>query len=250
MTPLLEIRELKLTLGAFTLGKVSLSLARGDYMVLLGPSGCGKTTLLRAVAGLFRVGKGQLWLEGSDCGSTPPHKRRVSYVSQTTDLFPHLNVERNISFGLDYLDLTRRERRARVERIAEQLGISGLLQRETTNLSGGESKRVALARGLVMNPRILLLDEPLSGVDEYARSGMFDTLKMIHDELGTATIHVTHDRDEALAMGEHCAVMRSGLVEQAGTLDDLFNAPKTTFVAKFLGSRTVATQAQEGHEHG
>ena len=108
MTPALEIRKLKLTLGAFTLGELSLSLARGDYMVLLGPSGCGKTSLLRVVAGLLRAGKGRLWLEGADCGDTPPHKRRVSYVSQITDLFPHLNVERNISFGLDYLDLTSR----------------------------------------------------------------------------------------------------------------------------------------------
>jgi len=233
---LLEIRRLKLRLGEFTLGEIFLRLARRDYMVLLGPSGCGKTTLLRAVAGLFRLPPGRLWLEGADIGSLPPHKRGIGYVSQTTDLFPHLSVEQNIGFGLRYLGLTRAERRERVERMAEMLGVEGLLRRNTVNLSGGEGKRVALARGLVIDPRILLLDEPLNGVDHYARAGMFDVLRMIHDDLGTATIHVTHDREEAWAVGGRYAVMRDGLIEQSGTPDELLNAPKTPFVAEFLGA--------------
>jgi len=232
---LLEIRRLKLRLGEFALGEIFLRLARGDYMVLLGPSGCGKTTLLRAVAGLFGLPPGRLWLDGVDIGSLPPQKRRIGYVSQTTDLFPHLSVEQNIGFGLRYLGLTRAERRERVERMAKMLGVSGLLKRNTINLSGGEGKRVALARGLVVNPRILLLDEPLNGVDHYAREGMFDVLRMIHDELGTATIHVTHDREEAWAVGGRYAVMREGLIEQTGTSDELLNAPKTPFVEAFLG---------------
>lgn len=250
MTPLLEIRKLKLGLGAFTLGEMSLALAPGDYLVLLGPSGCGKTSLLRAVAGLLPVGRGQLWLEGTDCGNTPPHRRRVSYVSQSTDLFPHLNVAQNIGFGLSYLALSRTERRRRIERISAQFGIAGLLGRETANLSGGESKRVALARGLVVNPRVLLLDEPLSGVDEHARAGMFEALKMIHDELGTATVHVTHDRVEAAAMGGRCAVMRAGRIEQEGALEELLRRPRTEFVAEFLGRGRQAPQAGAGSGDG
>ena len=235
MNPLLEIRDLKMRLGAFRLGPIDLALRTGDYMVLLGPSGCGKTTLLRCVAGMHRSLPERLFLAGSDMAGVPPHRRHVSYVSQTTDLFPHLTVERNIAFGLAYLKLPRRERRARVARMADLLGLAALLDRNVTALSGGESKRVALARGLVVSPRMLLLDEPLSGVDHHARSGMFEILKMIHDELGTATLHVTHDREEAWAVARQCAVMRDGRVEQSGTLRELVDAPASPFVERFLG---------------
>jgi len=239
LPPLLEVRELSLRLGDFTLGKLSFSLERDDYMVLLGPSGCGKTSLLRTIAGVYRAAPGRLFLDGKDIGDWPPQRRRISYVSQTADLFPHLDVGGNIAFGLRYLGLTRAERRRRVERIADLFGIGSLLRRDATTLSGGEAKRAALARGLVVEPRILLLDEPLAGVDPGARAGMFGVLGMIHDELHTATIHVTHDRDEARAMGRRCAVMRAGRIEQCGSLEELFRAPRTRFVAEFLGEGTV-----------
>jgi len=240
LAPLLEIRRLHLDLGGFALAEISLSLERGDYLVLLGPSGCGKTTLLKAVAGVYRTGAGQLFLEGEDVGGWPPQRRRVSYVSQTADLFPHLDVGGNIAFGLRYLGLRRTERRRRVERMAELLGIGSLLSRWPATLSGGEAKRVALARGLVLTPRVLLLDEPLAGVDPGARAAMFGVLRMIHEDLRTATIHVTHDRDEARAMGQRCAIMRSGRIEQVGSLDELIAAPLTPFVAEFIGGAAFA----------
>lgn len=223
--------------GEFRLGELWLSLAPGDYLVLLGPSGCGKTTLLRVVAGVYGVAPGRLFLAGQDLADVPPQERHISYVSQTNDLFPHLSVKANIAFGLSYLPLTAGERERRVRRMAGLLDIAGLLDRSPVMLSGGESKRVALARGLVMNPRMLLLDEPLDGVDHNARAGMFDVLRMIHEELGTATIHVTHDRRDARALGRRCAVMREGRIEQVGSAEELFERPGTEFVAEFLDDR-------------
>lgn len=235
MVPLLELRNLNLRVGMFALEKISLSLLRGDYLVLLGPSGCGKTTLLRAIVGAHPAPQGALFLEGEDAGSLPVHLRRLGYVAQTVDLFPHMDVASNIRFGLAYLPISKREKELRFERIVALLGVQELLSRRPANLSGGEGKRVALARSLAVGPRALLLDEPLSGIDEYARPEMLRTLKMLHDELGTATIHVTHDRDEARGIGGRCAVMRAGRIEQAGTTEEIFTAPATRFVAEFLG---------------
>ena len=224
-------------LNGFALQGISLSLMRGDYLVLLGPSGCGKTTLLRTLVGAHSVEAGQLFLEGEEAGSLPPHLRRIGYVAQSADLFPHMDVAANIRFGLAYLPLTAQEKRLRFERIVELLGVRALLSRRPANLSGGEGKRVAMARSLVVAPRALLLDEPLSGIDEHARPEMLRTLLMLHDELGTATIHVTHGRDEARRIGGRCAVMRAGWIEQAGTAEEIFRAPATPFVAEFLGAK-------------
>jgi len=237
VTPLLELRNLTVRLNGFALQGISLSLMRGDYLLLLGPSGCGKTTLLRTLVGAHPVGAGQLFLEGEDAGGLPPHRRRIGYVAQTVDLFPHMDVAANIRFGLAYLPLAAEEKDLRFERIVELLGVRGLLGRSTANLSGGEGKRVAMARSLVVNPRALLLDEPLSGIDEFARPEMLRTLRMLHDELGTATIHVTHDRDEARRIGGRCAVMRAGRIEQVGMTEEIFRAPTTPFVAEFLGTK-------------
>jgi ABC-type Fe3+/spermidine/putrescine transport system ATPase subunit len=250
LKPWLEIRKLKLKIGDFIFGPVSLALEQGDYLVLLGPSGCGKTTLLRALAGVFEVAPERLFLLGHDVGCVPPQKRHVSYVTQTNDLFPHLSVRKNIAFGLRYLKLSHEERESRIHRMAGLLGIDALLDRNPATLSGGEAKRVALARGLVVTPRVLLLDEPLDGVDHNARAGMFEVLRMIHDELGTATIHVTHDRREARALGQGCAVMREGRIEQIGTLHELFHHPATEFVADFLGDGAPVAERDRIEDHG
>lgn len=246
--PLLELEGLGLRVGAFALRNVSLRLGGGDYLVLLGPSGCGKTTLLRAIAGYYRTGADVIRLSGRPVGNVPPHKRGVGYVAQTVDLFPHMDVAHNVAFGLRYLRLPRRERRRRLDRIVDLLGLRPLLERHPAMLSGGESKRASLARSLVVEPRILLLDEPLSMLDPNARAAMLGTLRTIHRELGTATIHVTHEREEAWALAERgpdgreagrVAVMRDGVIEQAGPVEELFRRPGSRFVAEFLGGANV-----------
>ena len=239
MNPLLEMNDLSLKLGDFTLGPLSLSLAPGDYLVLLGPSGCGKTSLLRTVAGVYPIASGRVRMDGCDVGHLPPQKRSVGYVAQTANLFPHLNVAKNVAFGLAYLSLSSKEKQRRFERMVSLLGLQDFLERRPATLSGGESRRVALARSLVVNPRVLLLDEPLSMLDHNARTNMLDILMMIHDELGTATIHVTHDREEAWALNQRCAVMRQGRIEQSGSVNELFRQPNTRFVAEFLSGSNV-----------
>ena len=245
MSALLSIADLKMTFGAFTLGPISLDLARGDYLVLLGPSGCGKTSLVRAIAGLERLREsddadgGRLVLDGVDITRLAPHKRHLGYVAQKTDLFPHLDVAGNIAFGLRYASGCADDKRKRRDRIVDLLGVEHLLARDTATLSGGESKRVGLARCLVLAPKVLLLDEPLSMLDPNARADMLDILMMIHDELNTAAVHVTHDREEAWTLGGRCAVMRDGRIEQDGTVAGLFRRPKTRFVARFLGGANV-----------
>jgi len=246
--PLLELADLSLRVGEFALRDVSLQLGGGDYLVLLGPSGCGKTTLLRAIAGYYRTGADMIRLSGRPIGVMPPHRRRVGYVAQTVDLFPHMDVARNVAFGLRYLRLPRRERRRRLDRIVDLLGLRPLLERHPAMLSGGESKRASLARSLAVEPRVLLLDEPLSMLDPNARAAMLGTLRTIHRELGTATIHVTHEREEAWALAERgpdgreagrVAVMRDGVIEQAGPVEELFRRPTSRFVAEFLGGANV-----------
>lgn len=251
MQPFLELRRLRITLGDFVLGEISLTLACGDYLVLLGPSGCGKTTLLRAIAGLYRLGAGCLFLGERDIGCLPPQRRGVGYVAQTADLFPHLTVAENIAFGLRYTRGSTEEKRRWQARIVDLLGVRHLMSRWPGTLSGGESRRVALARSLVVNPRVLLLDEPLGMLDSQARAEMLNVLRCVHAELGTATIHVTHDREEAWAIAGRCAVMRAGRIEQVGTVEELFRQPRTRFVAEFLGGGNVfpARFERRGHRY-
>ena len=239
MPPLLEIRDLHLVLGDFVLGRLSLALDPGDYLLLLGPSGCGKTSVLRTIAGFHRVDEGVIRLDGAEITTVSPRRRRVGYVAQAIDLFDHLTVRENIAFGLRYRGMTRAARESAFERIVGLLGLRELLGRYPSTLSGGESKRVALARSLVVQPRVLLLDEPVSVLDYNARAEMLGILRALHEELGTATIHVTHDWEEAWAFESRCAVMRSGRIEQVGDVNELFRAPRTRFVAEFLGFANV-----------
>lgn len=239
MTALLEIRGLSLALGAFKLGPLSLILAAEEYLVLLGPSGCGKTTLLEAIAGTHPMETSVIRIDGVDAGSAPPEKRGVGYVSQDADLFPHLTVAENVSFGLAYTNAPAGELESRYKRIVEVTGVKDLLGRYPANLSGGESRRVALARALVVEPRLLLLDEPLSMLDPNARTEMLNVLETVHAEMKTAAIHVAHDREEAWSIGGRCAVMRDGRIVQTGTIGELSRRPKTRFVAEFLGGVNV-----------
>ena len=217
------------------LRNISLSIDRGELLVLLGPSGSGKTTLLRILAGLERADEGKVVIDGKDAASIPPERRDLAMVFQNGALHPHLTARENISLGLKLRKLSRHEIEARVTAIADRLGLQILLDRLPRELSGGERQRVALARALVRQPRILLLDEPLSHADAPRRVQLRRELAELHAELGTTVIHVTHDQEEALALGDRVAVLREGTLQQVGTPRDLYDRPANVFVAGFLG---------------
>jgi ABC-type sugar transport system ATPase subunit len=201
-------------------------------MAVLGPSGSGKSTLLRAIAGLEPVDAGRVLLDGADQARVAPAQRGVAMVFQSFALFPHLNVERNIAFGLR----ARREPVDGVAAVARSLRLDGLLDRRPGQLSGGERQRVALARALVAGPRVLLLDEPLSNLDAQLRASARAEIRRVQERTGVTTLHVTHDQDEALALGHRVAVLHEGRIVQVGTPDDLWERPASTWVARFVGT--------------
>lgn len=244
MNSYFRIDGLEFPVGDFRLGPVRLDLDRTDYLALLGPTGCGKTTLIKCIIGALGRIPGKIFLGGRDIGLLPPNKRKVGYVAQVGDLFAHLTVGRNISFGLRYLGLSSQERR---ERLKRYLGLFGLEKKENqpaATLSGGESKKVALARSLIVEPDLLLLDEPLGMLDHNERKEMIDVLEMIHLELQTTTVHVTHDRYEAWSIARVCAVMNEGKVLEKGSVAELFRTPSTRFVAEFLGGVNIFRAGQ------
>ncbi|MCU0724196.1 MAG: ABC transporter ATP-binding protein [Planctomycetes bacterium] len=239
MNTLLSIEGLTLARGGFVLGPVSLALGPGERLVLLGPSGGGKTTLLRCLCGLAAPDEGRIRLQGRDVSDLPPERRDVGYVPQAATLFPHLDVAGNVAFGLRSIGLPAGERAARVAGVLELLGIAPLARRRTAGLSGGEAKRVALARSLVLRPSLLLLDEPLAGLDGRARDSMAEALREAWESTRTATIHVTHDREEAWLLAGRCAVMDGGRLMQDGPIEEVFRRPANRFVAEFLGGGNV-----------
>jgi ABC-type sugar transport system ATPase subunit len=204
----------------------------GELVAVLGPSGSGKSTLLRAIAGLEPVDGGRVLIDGGDQAAVPPARRGVAMVFQSFALFPHLSVERNIAFGLR----ARGETTAHVVATARSLGLERLLDRRPAELSGGERQRVALARALVAGPRVLLLDEPLSNLDAPLRSGARAEIRRVQERTGVTTLHVTHDQDEALALGNRVAVLHEGRVVQVGTPDELWERPASTWIARFVGT--------------
>lgn len=228
-------------LGDFALGPLSLSLEPGGYLVLLGPSGCGKTSLLKALCGLQPLSGGNIRLGGHEIGDRPPERRRVGYLAQVSQLFPHLDVAGNIAFALGYSPLPPAERDRLFARLVALIELQPLLRRHTHNLSGGESRRVALARCLAASPRLLLLDEPLSMLDPGTRESMLRIIRRLHRETGMSAVHVTHDREEARAFEDSgtCALMRAGRLEQVGPVEKVFRFPETGFAASFLGAGNV-----------
>lgn len=241
-----QIDELEAIYGAFRLGPLSLEMQPNEYLVILGPTGCGKTSLLRSIAGTYRRGTGKIALDSRPIESLPPQKRNVGYVTQTGDLFPHLTVRENIAFGLRYQRVNAAEKHRRLTRFLDLFGLTHLADRSASTLSGGESKRTAMARSLVIKPRLLLLDEPLGMLDHNGRKEMLQVLRMIHDELQTTTIHVTHDRHEAWGIAQTCAVMNKGRIVQTGSVAELFRKPKSRFVAEFLGGTNIFKANFEG----
>lgn len=235
----LVLRDATYTAGRFHLGPLSLQIPPQAWFMLLGPSGSGKTTLLRLIAGVNTAPLGMISLDGRDIGPLPPEARRVAYVSQYGDIFPHLTVAENIEFGLHFKRHSRAERASRVQRLLDLFGIAHLATRSAATVSGGESRRVAIARALAPEPALLLLDEPLSMLDPNGRIELQACLSKVHRELGTATIHVTHDRDEAWLMGTRCGVLLGGKLVQEGPVTDVFRRPSSRAAAHFLGAANI-----------
>ena len=220
---------------------VTLSIAEGEFFGLLGPSGCGKTTLLRMLAGFESPDAGQLLLDGRDLVGVKPYRRPVNMMFQSYALFPHMNVERNVAYGLRMEGVPRREALARAHEALALVQLEGLAGRRPTQLSGGQKQRVALARALVKRPRVLLLDEPLSALDRQIRGEMQIELKRIQHTVGVTFVVVTHDQEEALTMADRIAVMEHGKVIQIGAPETLYESPGTPFVARFLGDSNLFT---------
>jgi putative spermidine/putrescine transport system ATP-binding protein len=214
---------------------VDLGINKGEFVSLLGPSGCGKTTILRMVAGFEQPNSGTIAVEGRDLTALPPNQRKVGMVFQAYALFPNMNVADNIGFGLKIAGTPRPQRDARVEEMLKLIGLSGFGKRFPFELSGGQQQRVALARALAPNPRMLLLDEPLSALDAKIRVSLREQIRQIQRDLGITTIFVTHDQEEALSISDRIVVMNAGNVEQFGTPFEIYNRPATKFVATFVG---------------
>jgi multiple sugar transport system ATP-binding protein len=215
---------------------IDLTANEGEFLVLLGPSGCGKTTLMRLIAGLERPTAGDIVIDGNIVTDLPPRARNIAMVFQSYALYPHLTVERNISFPLRSIGMAKDEIRKKVDWAARMFGIERFLRRKPRQLSGGERQRVALARAVVREPVVFLLDEPLSNLDAKLRNAARDELKQFQRTLGTTTIYVTHDQAEAMGLGDRIAVLNQGKVCQVGTPQDIYGKPMDNFVATFIGS--------------
>ncbi len=219
----------------FSIRNVELKVAKGEYFVVLGPTGAGKTLLLELIAGFHKPDSGRIWIDNMDVTFLPPEKRGVGFVPQEYMLFPHMTVFENVEFGLKVRKVPKAERERRVEQTLEFMGLTHLRDRLPMTLSGGEQQKTALARALVIKPKILLLDEPLSALDTNTRKKMQKELKKIHEELKVTTIHVTHDQIEAFILANRLAVMKDGTIIQTGSPEQVFRRPKDDFVARFVG---------------
>jgi len=225
--------------GVTALYPTDLKILEGEFMTFLGPSGCGKTTCLRMIGGFEHPTTGEVWIGGRDVTPDPPYRRDVNQVFQSYALFPHLSVRENIAFGLKMKRLGRAEIRDRVDRVLALASLGELADRRPSQLSGGQRQRAALARAIVCEPKVLLLDEPLSALDAKLRTQMRSELKALQRRLGITFIFVTHDQDEALSMSDRVAVLNGGRIEQIGTVDEIYYRPATRFVAEFIGETNI-----------
>ncbi|MFP3898861.1 MAG: ATP-binding cassette domain-containing protein [Dehalococcoidia bacterium] len=247
---MIVIKDLKVDLGGFVLRNIDLDIRPGEYFIVLGPTGAGKTVLLEAIAGLHPILEGEVWIGDREVSGLCPEKRGIGIVYQDQMLFPHLSVEQNIAFGLKMTRRPKNEAKAKIDAMVEVVGIPHLLKRAPATLSGGEKQKVALARALVTEPRVLLLDEPLSALDPQTRERMQGELREIHSKIGLSVIHVTHDFDEAIALGHRVAVLNDGCMAQIGTPEEFLRRPSSEFVARFALTRNILSGRVVGIEDG
>ena len=237
---LVDLKNISHSFGPVAvLDDVSLAIAPGSYTVLLGPSGSGKTTLLSILGGFIVPSAGKVFINGQDCTDTPPAKRPTTTVFQDYALFPHMSIGNNVGFGLRMRGAGRATRDQKARDILAIVGLADAFHKKPHQLSGGQRQRVALARALVVDPAVLLLDEPLGALDLKLRRQMQDELKSIQQRVGTAFVHVTHDQEEAMALADHCVVMSQGRIEDEGTPQRVYERPATRFSATFMGESTL-----------
>ncbi len=225
--------EISFRIGTFQLQRLSINIAKGEYFILLGPPGSGKTIFLECLCGLKKIDSGRIYIEGQQVTNLEPRARGIGYVPQDYALFPHLSVERNIAFGLRVRGYQHKDSQAKITETAELLDIQGFLSRRIHGLSGGEKQRVALARALVLQPKILLLEEPVCALDEVTRQEVCVQLLDIQRRLGLTTIHVSHNLEEAFTVADRAAILNEGILQQVGPLDELLSKPNSKFVVRF-----------------
>ncbi len=246
----LELSDLSIELGGFALRGLELSCPPGEYHVIIGPTGCGKSTTIKCLLGLLTPRSGRVVLGGDDLTAAPTERRRMGYLPQDCALFPHMNVERNIRFGIEARRRDAASDDAMLARLVGLLGIGHLLPRRVQQLSGGERQKVALARALGAKPELILLDEPLSSLDEASRRRLWFELREVFAELGTTAIHITHSLEEACAMGDRISVMLAGRIVQTGLAREVLERPASPEVAAFLGYRNIYPGVVGRSEHG
>lgn len=236
----IELKAVNQKYGGITvLHHINLAIAEGEMVALVGPSGCGKTTLLKTIAGLMPLDDGQIWLKGKDISKLPAQDRGAAMVFQNYALFPHMTVEENIAYGLKIRRIDKARRQARVREIISKTELGGLEQRKISELSGGQQQRVALARALVIEPSILLFDEPLSNLDMRLRVAMRQKIRQIQQEYNITSIYVTHDQEEALSIADRIVVLREGRVQQMDTPAEVYLHPRNRFVAEFIAVANI-----------
>lgn len=246
---MISIEGINVHLPGFALRDVNLQINSGDYFVLVGPSASGKTVLLETIAGLHKIASGSIRIGDRDVTGLESEKRNMGMVYQDCALFPHLSVRENIAFGLRMRRQPEQQISRELERVAPLLGIAPLLSRRTKNLSGGEKQKVALARALITNPKVLLLDEPLGALDPQTREEVRHEMTRLQRELGVTVLHVTHDFEEAVTMGTRLAVIGAGTIRQVGTPDEIFHSPESEFVARFtMAVNVFSGVAKRGRE--
>jgi len=236
---MIRTEQISFHIGTFALQGVSCQIPTGQYFVLLGPPGSGKTIFLECLCGLKKIDSGRVYIDGREVTALEPRARNIGYVPQDYALFPHLSVEQNIAFGLRVHNFSHKDIMDRVTEIADLLEIRHLLPRRIEGLSGGEKQRVALARALVLQPKVLLLDEPVCALDEATRQEVCAQLFRIQRRLGLTTIHVSHNLEEAFSVADRAAILHQGLLQQVGTLSELLREPNSEFVARFMRCENI-----------